>query len=143
MKTKSFDEIVTKISSVRFTEKFDLVVGIARGGIVPAFLLSSLLKTDLAVLWLSFRGEDNRIVHKSPRLMRSIDFDFKNKKILLVDDRPVTGQTFRAARGSLQGAALVKTFAVNGKADYSLYDEECFLFPWKMEGKRKEQRKEI
>ncbi|HEX7410817.1 MAG TPA: phosphoribosyltransferase, partial [Bacteroidales bacterium] len=25
---------------------------------------------------------------------------------------------------------LVKTFAVNGKADYSLFDETCFTFPW-------------
>jgi len=25
---------------------------------------------------------------------------------------------------------VVKTFAVNGKADYALYDEACFKFPW-------------
>ncbi|NCB27269.1 MAG: phosphoribosyltransferase, partial [Bacteroidia bacterium] len=29
-----------------------------------------------------------------------------------------------------QGAKQIKTFAVNGKADYSLYDETCFKFPW-------------
>jgi xanthine phosphoribosyltransferase len=30
------------------------------------------------------------------------------------------------------GAALVKTFAVNGNADYALFDEDCFKFPWIM-----------
>ena len=30
----------------------------------------------------------------------------------------------------LKDAALIKTFAVNGDADYELYNEPCFRFPW-------------
>jgi xanthine phosphoribosyltransferase len=42
-----------------------------------------------------------------------------------------TGATLNYAVNLLKDdARLVKTFAVNGKADYSLYNEDCFRFPW-------------
>ena len=52
--------------------------------------------------------------------------------MLRVDDRVKTGITLATARELLSGAALVKTFAVNGNADYALYDEACFKFPWNL-----------
>ena len=54
----------------------------------------------------------------------------KIKSILLVDDRIKTGSTIRLACELLKEARLVKTFAVNGTADYALFDEMCFKFPW-------------
>ncbi|MDD2515382.1 MAG: phosphoribosyltransferase, partial [Proteiniphilum sp.] len=50
--------------------------------------------------------------------------------ILLVEDRIKTGATVRFAIDLLHEAREIKTFAVNGKADYALYDEDCFKFPW-------------
>lgn len=57
----------------------------------------------------------------------------KREKILLVEDRVKTGTTLNYARQLLlgAGAAVVKTFAVNGNADYCLYNEMCFRFPWR------------
>ncbi len=50
---------------------------------------------------------------------------------MLVDDRVKSGSTMRLARELLaRKAAVVRTFAVNGEADYALYNEECFRFPW-------------
>jgi xanthine phosphoribosyltransferase len=62
--------------------------------------------------------------------MEEIRFNVSGKRILLVEDRVKTGATLSYAKELLSGAALVKTFAVNGKADYSLFDETCFPFPW-------------
>ncbi len=62
--------------------------------------------------------------------MAPIDFDYKNKRILLVEDRVKTGASLLYACKLLEGATYVKTFAVNGKADYALYNEDCFKFPW-------------
>jgi xanthine phosphoribosyltransferase len=47
-----------------------------------------------------------------------------------VDDRIKTGSTIRLARELLKDACSIKTFAVNGTADYALFDETCFKFPW-------------
>mgnify|MGYP000367476594 CR=1 FL=1 len=66
----------------------------------------------------------------APQLLAPVDFDFKDKSILLVDDRIKTGSTIRLACELLKEARLIKTFAVNGTADYALFDETCFKFPW-------------
>ena len=55
---------------------------------------------------------------------------FEGKRILLVEDRIKTGTTIKYAQQLLAGAAEIKTFAVNGNADYCLYNESCFKFPW-------------
>jgi xanthine phosphoribosyltransferase len=62
--------------------------------------------------------------------MSPVDFDFAGKRLLLVDDRIKTGSTIQFAKEILQDAAVIKTFAVNGNADYALYNEACFRFPW-------------
>jgi len=130
MKEKKWGQILNKIENVHFREKFDLVVAIARGGIVPGFLISKKQKIDLELLWLKFRNDENKIMFKQPRLVKKIDFSCRGKKILLVDDVCKTNATFDAAKRYLKDAKVVKTLAVNGKADYHLYDEECFKFPW-------------
>ena len=76
------------------------------------------------------RDPNQKPKYDSPRLVSPIDFEFKNKSILLVEDRIKTGATVQFAIDLLNGAKQIKTFAVNGMADYSLYDEECFRFPW-------------
>lgn len=65
-----------------------------------------------------------------PQLLAPVDFNFKGKSILLVDDRIKTGATIKLARELLKEARCIKTFAVNGTADYALFDETCFKFPW-------------
>lgn len=130
MEEKSWKQIQNKLDKIVFQEKFDLIVAIARGGIIPGFLISKKLKTDLELLWLKFRDDENKPVFKHPKLIKKIDFNFKGKKILLVDDVSRTGSTFKTAAGYLKGVQVIKTFATNGKADYCLYDEECFRFPW-------------
>ncbi len=69
-------------------------------------------------------------LYDKPKLLSEINFAFKGRKLLLVDDRVKTGTTLEFAKELLSEASLVKTLAVNGKADYCLYDESCFRFPW-------------
>ena len=84
------------------------------------------------LLRINLRDEYQHPKYDAPRLLAPIDFDFKDKSILLVDDRIKTGSTIRLACELLKGARQIKTFAVNGTADYALYDETCFKFPWIM-----------
>jgi len=132
MNSKTIDEILNKIKAIKFQEDFDTIVAIARGGIFPAALLQQKLMIDLEIIWLNFRDEKQQPQHDEPVLLKPISFIYKDKKILLVDDRSRTGKTFDKGKALLKGAKFIKTLVVNGKADYPLFDEDCFTFPWKL-----------
>lgn len=125
-----FDEILERFRTIEIPEEFDLIVAIANGGIIPAAILNQRLNKDLYLLHIHLRDAQQRPEYDAPRLVRPIDFDPAGKRILLVDDRIKTGSTIRLARELLASAALIKTFAVNGDADYALYNQSCFRFPW-------------
>lgn len=132
MNDKSFEAVKKRIEEIRFAETFDLIVAVANGGIVPAALLNQRLGLDLQLLKLNLRDSNQRQLYDKPKLLEQITFDVKGKTILLVEDRVKTGNTLTFAKNLLleAGAKELKTFAVNGKADYCLYDETCFRFPW-------------
>lgn len=126
-----FEEVLKRFREIRWTEQFDMIVAIANGGIVPAGILNEQLQIDFQVLKINLRDEFQQPKFPSPVLLAPPTFPFAQKRILLVDDRIKSGLTIQFAKEILKEAALVKTFAVNGNADYALYDEPCFKFPWK------------
>lgn len=128
---KTFEEIKDKFASIHFDETFDLIVAIANGGIIPAAFINQRLNIELQLLKINWRDLQQKPKYDAPQLLSPIEFDYKDKTILLVEDRVKTGTTLAFAKELLSGRAnMVKTFAVNGPADYSLYDERCFKFPW-------------
>ncbi len=130
MERKPFDEVLERVLTIEFAEEFDMVVAIANGGIIPAAMVNQRLNCEYHLLKLNLRDAMQNKLYDKPKLLAEIDFDFKGKKILLVDDRVKTGTTLEFAKELLSDAALVKTLAVNGLADYCLYNEPCFRFPW-------------
>ncbi len=129
---KSFEEVMQRFREITFHETFDMIVAIANGGIIPAAIINQRLNIEIQLLKINLRDPDQQPKYDSPKLISPIDFDYKDKSILLVEDRIKTGATVQYAIDLLHGARQIKTFAVNGKADYSLYDESCFRFPWIM-----------
>ncbi|MDR1738403.1 MAG: phosphoribosyltransferase [Candidatus Symbiothrix sp.] len=127
---KSFDEVLQGFREIEFAEKFDMIVAIANGGIIPAAILNQRLDTDVFLLKINLRDKLQNPKYDRPQLLSPIDFAYHDKSILIVEDRVKTGASLRFAQSLLQGAKLIKTFAVNGNADYSLYNEDCFRFPW-------------
>jgi xanthine phosphoribosyltransferase len=132
MNDKSFEEIIGRFRTIEFQEKFDLIVAVANGGIIPAALLNQRLGCDIQLLKLHLRDDHQHQLYDQPKLLEDSCFDVKDKRILLVEDRVKTGTTLDFAKKLLieAGAGQVITFAVNGQADYSLYNESCFRFPW-------------
>lgn len=130
IREKSFEEVLQRFKDIEFNETFDIIVAIANGGIIPAAIINQRLNTGLELLKINLRDPHQIPKYDSPKLVAPIEFDFKSKTILLVEDRIKTGATVNYALELLNDAKQIKTFAVNGKADYSLYDEECFRFPW-------------
>ena len=130
MAQHSFDEVLIRFREISFSENFDIIVAIADGGVVPAGILNQRLKVKLEVLRINLRDSNHRPIYDKPKLLSPIDFDVKGKRVLLVDDRIKSGATINLAKELMHEAAVVKTFAVNGNADYALYNEDCFKFPW-------------
>lgn len=127
---KTFDEVMERFRTIPFEEEFDILVAIANGGIIPAAIINQRLQKEIHLLKINLRDEYQHPKYDQPQLLAPIDFDFKGKSILLIDDRIKTGSTIRLAKELLKEASRIKTFAVNGAADYALFDESCFRFPW-------------
>lgn len=130
MSVKSFEEVLERFRNISFAENFDMIVAIANGGIIPAAILNQRLNIEYQLLKINLRDKNQKPIYDSPQLMAPIDFEYKDKTILLVEDRVKTGASLTLACELLKEAKLIKTFAVNGNADYSLYNEDCFKFPW-------------
>ena len=127
---KPLRDVLERLDAIRFEETFDLVVAVMDGGREPARLVAGKLGLPVAELFVNFRDESHRPRHEAPVLLAPVSFDVRGRSVLVVDDRSRTGQTLALAKAALGGARLVRTLAVNGKADYSLFDEPCFVFPW-------------
>lgn len=130
MEQKTLEELMVRFREIEFHENFDMIVAIANGGIVPAAILNQRLGIEFQILKINLRGVNQKPKYDNPQLLSPIEFDFKGKSILLVEDRIKTGATVNFAVELLKEAKFVKTFAVNGNADYALYNENCFKFPW-------------
>lgn len=114
----------------------DVVVGIAKGGVLPAVVVSSALMRDFFPIKLSSR-ENEVVVRESPRVFVAPGPEVEGKRVLLVDDICVTARTLELARELLIGAGAAQvrtaTFAVHGGARpdwYALETEALLLFPW-------------
>ncbi|MDR2956033.1 MAG: phosphoribosyltransferase domain-containing protein [Prevotella sp.] len=130
MYDKTFEEVMDRFRVISFAENFDMIVAIANGGIIPAAILNQRFNIEIQLLKINLRDSNQKPKYDSPKLISPIDFEYKDKTILLVEDRVKTGASLKYACELLKDAKLIKTFAVNGNADYSLYNENCFKFPW-------------
>ena len=127
MNSITWDEFFEKLNNVKFG-KFDLVVAIGKGGIIPAGFIQKKLGIPMKIIYINYRDEDKKPVYDEPKVIEGAEI--RGKKILLVDDVSRSGKTINTAKQILEGNS-VKTFVINGKADYSLFNEkECIGMPW-------------
>jgi hypoxanthine phosphoribosyltransferase len=112
---------------------FDVVVGIARGGLLPASLVAHQLELPLFLMQFNYRDDDNKPRRTVPELLKPLEFDPSGQRVLLVDDVSVSGATFNVARELLSGASIT-TLACKGKADFVLFPEvaACVNWPWSL-----------
>jgi uncharacterized protein len=131
MKKLSFDSIVRRLSETDIP-RADLVIGISRGGIVPAALVAYRIDAPLKLMKISFRGPGNETLFAQPEVKSAPALDEDVKTVLLVDDAAVTGATLAAARKCYKQVETV-TLVFRGEADCVLFPEikGCVEWPWK------------
>jgi hypothetical protein len=115
----------------------DLIVGIARGGLIPAVRLSHLLGDKLLrMIHIKFyKGVDLR--QEKPELLA--DVGELPKRVLIVDDVADTGETLEFVCGHVKkkGAKEIKVATIaykprsKLKPDYYVFEtEKWIVFPW-------------
>lgn len=131
MQTKPLTKIIRAIRLIDLPKDIDLVVGIARGGIVPGYLVANFLGKPFDVIQISYRDQKHKPKYAEPKVLINPALDTRGKRIIIVDDRANTGKTLAAARDYFHEARQVFTLAVNGEAaDFHLFNEPCFKMPW-------------
>lgn len=110
----------------------DLVVGIARAGVVPGAVVASILGTEFASITLkrSREGEEPSLISRPTQSPR-------DRKVLLVDGTCESGSTMRLALSVMreEGAAEVKTAVAIRTGSYQVdfegfYNPSRVVLPW-------------
>lgn len=142
--TPSWDEIYDTI--IELYEKIsqdgffaDVIVGIARGGWVPARILSDFsgnaLTANMKIEFYKSIAE----TEKKPRIVQPISVSVENKKILLCDDVADTGESLLVAIDHIKeaGASDVRVASLYMKpwSKYTpnywvLETDKWIIFPW-------------
>lgn len=122
-------------------EEFDCVIGISRGGLIPARMLCTELGVkNLGLIKASFYTDSGRKL-ETPTV-QYVDAFSQYSNVLVVDDIYDTGETMKMIKFDLTNTfnvAKIKTFTLFynvctlEKPNYTLnpkYDWEWVTFPW-------------
>jgi hypoxanthine phosphoribosyltransferase len=122
--------------------KPDLIIAIARGGIIPSRILSDLLEMpNLSFIQIEFYTNINQTLQE-PNLKQTLITNVAGKRILLIDDISDTGKSLKLAKTCLtnQGAIEIKTATLYLKpqsiSTSDFYEKQTtawVVFPWEIE----------
>jgi len=129
VQTRDYRQLNAAFRELKLPDDYDLIIAIADGGLIPAAMINQRLKLPLKIIKINYRDDNKIPIYDEPRIY-DIPQGIADKKILLVDDVSRSGATFEAAKKAFSSASRTDTLVVNGVADYSIYNEECFKFPW-------------
>lgn len=139
-------ELATQISNYGF--KPDVIVGIQRGGCIPAVLLSHYLDVkEFCVLGIRTTASNEIKAERTQPIVtgQSNLTNIKDKKVLLVDDVTNTGTTLNIAQTLIlqhnpmecKTAVIVWDGDAKDKCDadfYATYTPTWVVFPWEKHG---------
>lgn len=115
----------------------DLVVGIAKAGVIPGSVVASMLQCDFYAMKISRRDGTER-VRDRPKILSDAPRQAQGRNVLVVDEISTTGDTLRIALNALRnvGPLDVRTatsFARPGAFQpdyYALETDDKIVFPW-------------
>ncbi|MGH7469720.1 MAG: phosphoribosyltransferase [Longimicrobiales bacterium] len=114
----------------------DLVIGIAKAGVIPGAVIASILRCDFFSMKIS-RDVGVERVRSRPKIFSAAPREAAGKQVLIVDEIATSGETLRMALNAVrQVSPLDMKTAVSfakGKYNpdfYALKTEATIIFPW-------------
>ena len=113
----------------------ELILGIAKAGVIPGVVIAALLQRDFASMVVTRNAEDSL-----PVLVTGPPPSVKGRRVLIVDETCDTGHTLRLALAEVKGAkpAEVRTAVSfrtgNFAPDFHSFETDKFIIlPWDRE----------
>ena len=130
-------DLALKILESKFLP--DVIIGISRGGLPVARFLSDLLEVkEITTIGVGFYKGINE-TEKKPSLTQKLNYDIKEKKVLLVDDVSDSGKSMKFTLKYLSNfqASSIKTATIHYKP-HSIYKPDYYIvetsdwivYPW-------------
>lgn len=134
------DELFSRITESQFVP--DVVIGIARGGMIPSVRLSHLLNIQAfgTISILRNTTSDPLSDRRPPTILGSCYPPVRGKRVLIVDDIAGSGDTFHAAKDAIgdsarqiKTASLIVNTQCRLRPDYFSYEvDDWVVFPWEV-----------
>lgn len=137
-----YDMLVSQAEKIRSSSYCpELIIGIVRGGIIPARILADLLETEIATIQIEFYSNIGQ-TKTQPVLKQPLTKAITGKKVLLVDDIADSGQSLSLAKKHLQeqNALEIKMSTLYFKPQSivtpDFYEKQTInwvVFPWEIQ----------
>jgi len=115
----------------------EVVVGIARAGVIPAAVIASILRVDYYSMNISRRDGEAR-VRERPAILSAAPSQARDRRVVLVDEITTSGETLRLGLAAVRdvGPTEVRTATVfarpmgNAPDYHALETDSTVVFPW-------------
>lgn len=134
-----FGQLTQQLVEQLANEKVDVVIGIARGGLIPATAVAAALRCEMFPIRLTRRMHDE-VVHNTPVVLLDVAIQVANRKCaVVIDEIADSGQTLLRAVQlvSRRGVprVLTATLAAHSwsdpQPDYcAMQTDALVVFPW-------------
>jgi uncharacterized protein len=115
----------------------EIVVGIARAGVIPGAVVASILRRDFYSMKISRRQGDD-VVRERPEVLSAAPREVTGKRVLIVDEITTSGDTLRLALAAVRDVHPTEVRTATSFArttgyqpDYSALTMDAqVIFPW-------------
>lgn len=115
----------------------EVIIGIARAGVIPAAVIASILRVDFYSLKISRRGGDEP-ERMRPAILSAAPREAEGQRVLIVDEITTSGDTLRLALAAVRDAQPAEVRTATSFARTSGYQpnysaltmDAQVIFPW-------------
>ncbi len=115
----------------------EVIVGIARAGVIPAAVVASILRVDFYSMKIS-RKDGDEPVRQRPAILSAAPREAQGKRVLIVDEITTSGETLRLALAAVRDAQPAEVRTATSFARTSGYQphysaltmDAQVIFPW-------------
>ena len=130
---------LSRALALRVAREYDpeVVIGIARAGVIPGAVIASVLRVDFHSMLVT-RKEGHEQVRARPAILSAAPAGLSGQRVLVVDEVASSGDTFRLALAAVRdaGPEEVRTATAFKRPGgyrpdwYALETDETIIFPW-------------